>query len=240
MAHIRRYTRPTLTILALLFAGAVINVLVACACTRWGDQWPKRWQTGPTPIGHLPAAAGAYINDAAWVAGYTNRANGCEETWSYSIPVTRVDYTRWFDSPIMGYSRTHSLIRFGLPLRSMELAEQAYEREAAYPGIGIWRVSGAAGGWPLVMPHEQRTDLGAPQFVYPLVPIPLGFVANTLFYALLLCTFLLIPRHLRRRSRRRRGLCRKCAYPIGASPVCTECGAPISSAAPATSGSSHL
>ena len=32
---------------------------------------------------------------------------------------------------------------------------------------------------------------------------------------------------LRSQVRRRRGLCPKCAYPVGASPVCTECGTPI-------------
>lgn len=31
----------------------------------------------------------------------------------------------------------------------------------------------------------------------------------------------------RRRSRARRGLCPSCAYPIGTSDVCTECGAAV-------------
>ena len=31
----------------------------------------------------------------------------------------------------------------------------------------------------------------------------------------------------RRTRRRRRGQCEKCAYPIGVSPVCTECGAAV-------------
>jgi hypothetical protein len=53
-----------------------------------------------------------------------------------------------------------------------------------------------------------------------------GFAINTLFYAGVLWVLLCGPFALRRMIRRRRGLCAQCAYPIGQSPVCTECGAP--------------
>ncbi len=58
----------------------------------------------------------------------------------------------------------------------------------------------------------------------PLLPIWPGFAVNTLFYATLL--WLLIPGLfvLRRFVRVRRGLCPKCAYPMGESVVCSECG----------------
>ncbi len=58
----------------------------------------------------------------------------------------------------------------------------------------------------------------------PLHPIWPGFAVNTLFYAGIV--WLLIPGSfaLRRLIRHRRGLCPKCAYPIGESAVCTECG----------------
>ena len=51
-------------------------------------------------------------------------------------------------------------------------------------------------------------------------PIWLGFAVNTFFYA----TLLWLPFVLRRFLRVRRGLCPKCAYPMGESAVCTECG----------------
>jgi len=35
------------------------------------------------------------------------------------------------------------------------------------------------------------------------------------------------PKSLRRRRRIKRGLCPACAYPVGQSPVCTECGFPL-------------
>ena len=56
----------------------------------------------------------------------------------------------------------------------------------------------------------------------PIGPLPFGFALNTLFYAALLWLLVLFaPRHARR------GLCPACAYPVGESAVCSECGAPV-------------
>ena len=63
----------------------------------------------------------------------------------------------------------------------------------------------------------------------PLGPIPLGFAVNTLFYAALLWLLIPGPFALRRFLRVRRGLCPRCAYPIGESSVCTECGGELPS-----------
>jgi hypothetical protein len=57
------------------------------------------------------------------------------------------------------------------------------------------------------------------------VPVFPGFLINTVFYAAILWLLFLTPITARRIIRRRRGLCEKCAYPIGVSPICTECGA---------------
>jgi hypothetical protein len=61
----------------------------------------------------------------------------------------------------------------------------------------------------------------------PLRPIWPGFAPNTLFYAAILWGLFAAPFALRRRLRIRRGLCPACAYPIGASVLCTECGRPL-------------
>ncbi len=60
-------------------------------------------------------------------------------------------------------------------------------------------------------------------------PIWPGFAINTLLYAALLWLLIPGPFVLRRFLRLRRGLCPKCAYPIGESSVCTECGKPLPS-----------
>jgi hypothetical protein len=53
------------------------------------------------------------------------------------------------------------------------------------------------------------------------------FTINTLFYAAILWLLFAAPFTLRRHLRIKRGLCPACAYPIGASEVCTECGKPV-------------
>ena len=65
----------------------------------------------------------------------------------------------------------------------------------------------------------------------PLSPLSLGFTLNTLFYAavlwLLICGPFMLRRIVRRRLLLQRGRCPACAYPMGESDVCTECGIPL-------------
>ena len=59
---------------------------------------------------------------------------------------------------------------------------------------------------------------------HPLWP---GFAVNTVFYAAMLWLLFAAPFRFRRYRRIKRGLCPACAYPIGTSDVCTECGKPV-------------
>ncbi len=58
----------------------------------------------------------------------------------------------------------------------------------------------------------------------PLLPIPLGFTLNTLFYAALLYVPVLGFGALKCRQRARRGLCPACAYDLAGMTTCPECG----------------
>ncbi len=71
--------------------------------------------------------------------------------------------------------------------------------------------------------RSPRANEGVPR-VLPLIPIWPDFAINTFFYAAILWRLLPGPFVLRRFVRVRRGLCPKCAYPMGDSAVCTECG----------------
>ncbi len=81
----------------------------------------------------------------------------------------------------------------------------------------------------------------------PIRPIWPGFLINTVLYAMLLSTLVGGPvrlfRTVRTERRLKRGLCPACAYPIGSSLVCTECGHGIprkpAHASSSTSGSSE-
>lgn len=66
-----------------------------------------------------------------------------------------------------------------------------------------------------------------PRAALPCLPIWAGLAGDTAFYAVAWWLLLAIPVRFRSRCRRRRGQCSACAYPIGASSVCTECGARV-------------
>ncbi len=72
--------------------------------------------------------------------------------------------------------------------------------------------------------------LGGPSYrIVGWRPIWPGFAINTLFYAAILWLLIAALFALRRRRRIKRGLCPACAYPIGESDICTECGDTLSS-----------
>jgi len=88
-----------------------------------------------------------------------------------------------------------------------------------WPYLSMWAGNARAGY------HGDRSTLF--QKLLPRHPIWPGFAINTLFYAGVLWVLCCGPFALRRMIRRRRGQCPACAYPIGQSPVCTECGAAV-------------
>ncbi|MCC6908068.1 MAG: hypothetical protein IT430_09025 [Phycisphaerales bacterium] len=61
----------------------------------------------------------------------------------------------------------------------------------------------------------------------PLHPIWTGFAFNTVCYGFLLWLIYGGPRSVRHSHRLKRNRCPACGYPVGVSPVCTECGAPL-------------
>lgn len=101
----------------------------------------------------------------------------------------------------------------GLPFRSIDASDLRVSLDVTE----IVRFYELAVGRTMLRPSVQM----------PLTPIWPGFIVNTLFYAVVLWLLFIAPFEARRMFRRRRALCEKCAYPIGASPVCTECGAAV-------------
>jgi hypothetical protein len=83
-----------------------------------------------------------------------------------------------------------------------------------WDSVGFWAYDDG-------FPH---TTLGK---VLPLIPIWPGFAINTIFYAAILWMVFAVPRYIKRRRRIKRGLCARCAYPIGTAENCTECGGTV-------------
>jgi hypothetical protein len=79
------------------------------------------------------------------------------------------------------------------------------------------------------MAYVSAVQAGMP-VVFPLLPLWPGFAVNTIFYGAILWgvwMLFVVPGVVKRHRRRKRGLCPACAYPVGASQVCTECGKPL-------------
>ena len=76
---------------------------------------------------------------------------------------------------------------------------------------------------------QRSSSTGPALRLLPFRPLPLGFAINSVFYAAILWALIWGPFALRRLLRVRRGLCPKCAYPMGESAVCSECGVELPS-----------
>lgn len=101
-------------------------------------------------------------------------------------------------------------------------------------------------GWPCACVIALPYDEGSPN-IHVGLPVPrdwkwlgarpgrrimleprwLGLVIDSGMYALLFSVCLFGVRRQRVRRRAKRRSCVTCAYPVGTSPVCTECGAPV-------------
>jgi hypothetical protein len=133
------------------------------------------------------------------------------------------------------YARLNSIERTAVGGFGFEMALTEYLFEVPpgclYPVVVVADVCVAC-GWPIESLKSDASyditedwDGTVAQGKWPLYPIWPGFAINTVFYAGVLWLLFAGPFALRRRRRIRRGLCPKCAYPVGTSDVCTECGA---------------
>ncbi len=193
--------RRLLIIAICLLGGAVANVAVAWGCGLW---FPR--------------------SDMTRVTSETNAI------WPLPVP-------EWWPSPTSGQRRSG----FGVDYEN--LAGHLSGNDNQEPDH-IYQIAIYKGGWPyhslraewrsaytsMIFVDEWRGALNPPwlrprgQRPLPLKPIWPGFLINTLFYAALLWALIAGPFALRRFLRVRRGLCPKCAYPMGESSVCSECG----------------
>jgi hypothetical protein len=151
------------------------------------------------------------------------------------IPIQRVLKTRVNPVPFGTYhpdmtlgdptSRTAIRIDMRLPIR------------AGWPGSACeafmferkeGRLVRTSGPWQAGIQVPARVlGLTGDDIPLPLRPIWPGFAINMVFYAAILGALFALPGARRRRRRVKRGLCPACAYPVGESAVCTECGKPV-------------
>ena len=217
--------RRLLIIAIFLLVGAVVNVAVAwgvIARARWAQMTPSLDQTGhpwPVTVPELwPPADGLITRRSvglvvrSWHTSERREIRGVTTLrWSKHFVVRIAESglpfstLRWQNPPapesVVG-TDVHHHLRFGRhPTPTLTLWTRGIRIPDGVPGFRerYWKV-------------------------LPVQPIWPGFAVNTLLYATLLWLLIPGPFALRRLLRVRRGLCPECAYPIGESSVCTECG----------------
>ena len=154
---------------------------------------------------------GSEIDRAWW---YVHRPDGFVQ---HNRPVD-IEGFHWFGLSGTVFSGRSKLIRLrcGWPAQTVEGSR--------------WRQVGFVGPWVRALDGGYSVDLFRDRWV-PLGILWPGVAANTLFYATILWLLIPGPFALRRFIRVKRGLCPACAYPVGESAVCSECGRALSSRA---------
>jgi len=218
-----------------LLAGAMINVGVA-----WWLGWRVTYQSASIQQSNVPIEPGEFVpqefpGEERGPAGlYLSRTR---QFGADHVVLERVSWTlRWGDWPKVSLE---VLWPHWGPLAGREPRE-------VYESMTI-PIGHMARGWPMLsmwcafeqgthgpvrggihLGHKQTPDTFiVTDLVLPLRPIWTGFAVNSLLYASLAWMIITLPLAWRRGRRIRRGLCAACAYPVGSSPVCTECGEPV-------------
>jgi hypothetical protein len=239
--------RHVTTILFFLATGALLNVAVAWGFAYWVDlaHGSRRWAQAPDP--------------ATWNFDRLNHWGSMRACLSFedrfrrpAPPETNPGDSDSAEEHVPRWSRLLDIFeefkatrgggRFadarGWPLRSMCCHVDFDRNFLSYDALD------AAQEVLIEFAHFRSTDgllldvrpgarnVAVHLRVLPLRPIWLCFAVNTLFDALILWLLILSPFALRRFIRRRRGLCPWCAYPVGQSGVCTECGKPLPEQSP--------
>jgi hypothetical protein len=221
--------RTTLILAACLLLGAVVTIGVAWGINH-GAIAQRSWER---------VSGGASTPSGEWLSCSRARRAGCEVVrWSAGLDNPelipwRVDapetFPRWSAVPNHdAFHGDHPVERYG----------EWHEVGVGWPMLALRRHATSRGSEAWDEPTLRYADLGLARYepplppfsrpwqrhAIPIMPIWSGFILDTLFWGALVAVVLRGPawgrwwvRHLRHR-------CPACGYPIGVSPVCTECG----------------
>jgi hypothetical protein len=215
--------RLLLLLLAYAVGGAIINVAVAWGLAAFAGPYSTAW-IGRSFEAHkaLPDfvrrshATHPRNRDGSWDAESGYAFTG------YDVYVLRSRGTAQ-DQAIL---ETTSLVT-GWPMRTVWSRYAYYTDSTTVANTGSPTL--ASGDPKNLGEEEEDTGILLGDVWMPYRIIWPGFAINTIFYAAILWLLFAAPGFVRRRfvirGRVRRGQCPACAYPVGASNVCTECGA---------------
>ncbi len=213
--------RRLLIIAICLLLGAAVNVAVAWGCAGWLDTpGGSRFFASPSRGDPWPCAVPA---DWPRRAEFGMAEKGLGQTvvvrWTYAARGQRDAsvHSRLYGWPLRSLS-VHTLYR-AFATSTVHAVPSPWHDRCTHCGVALLDSSRCA-SCNLV----NVVRIGAHHRPVPIGVILPGFALNTLFYAAILWLLIAGPFGLRRLLRVRRGLCPKCAYPMGESAVCSECG----------------
>jgi hypothetical protein len=233
-------------LIVFLLLGAIVNVAVAWGCAAWAGRWVSPSNSHPSDYGpfcnfdrplQMPADSWAVLiwRQPCWTRVLTmvsSREPRPQDEYVFNA--------LWL---LPAYPHVHHEMgvpnwsRGATPPGRNESAWTLIEDCFGWPSLGLLarfqsdancqvRARDWSAGPTITQPRRfvgDLSDLPYPR-VLPLRPIFPGFAINTIFYAAVLWVLFAAPGSVRRRLRRRRGLCPACAYPVGVGGTCTECG----------------
>lgn len=202
--------------------GAAVTVAVAWSCVLFQPIGPV-WN-GPTPDDLWSSPRWLIEPPADWSkpSEFTGwRWTGFDQTYAAEFGPDHRDPS----THAMVVLHSQDVRRAGLPFRCLLAARSAGESSPANPGQDLPVIA-----WTSGIQLSELTSVPPRWLVgtLPVRPIPSGFAADAVLYGLVAFVLVRGPRSVLRARRRRHGLCARCGYPLGNSPVCSECGASAS------------
>ena len=214
-----------------LLLGAIVNVAVAWGCAILVDMTPATGNVRKGGDLSLVTDHGSLVGWMRCRVGSTQielccRDVGLPSLWNSEWRWAINRFPAWVEF-LMAYPDD-----MDRPVPTFYASARGWPLRCLWGDYVLWPVRGTSGMYEITdsrwmiflgdssMQVPTRYDARA----LPLHLLETGFAINTIFYAAILWLLFAAPFALRRRRRIKRGLCPACAYPIGTSPVCTECG----------------
>ncbi len=231
-ARMRSRRGAIFKLVLLLVFGILLNVAVAWGISIVLDPFKI---DPPTPNRYDWGRLGARVQDEGFFhahvlscTGAARLSAGMREAGEFErdhaedprdvVPGWWVDAHAKFDKAEPFYSRAEAR---GWPMMSMWHGVEHHDGATARSRTKS--IGGIVLPLPIWVDPEPYSSYDQPRTL-PLRIIWPGFAINTFFYAGVLWMVVFVPGAIRRTRRLARGRCPRCAYPMGSSALCTECG----------------